>query len=155
LEENDRDNTGRAKERDGRYDCRSQELVFACSAYLRTRIRIRVLDTDYTSIRGGIIDLLKTARSVPAQSINAVMIATYWEIGCRIFESEMRGEKRTDYGERLVERLAIDLTEQFGRGFGEISLWRIRAFFQAWPEKQILSILLKESGVSASISTVV
>jgi hypothetical protein len=39
-----------------------------------------------------------------------------------IVESEMRGEKRADYGERLVERLAVDLTEQFGRGFGKINL---------------------------------
>jgi hypothetical protein len=50
------------------------------------------LDTDYTSVRGGIIDLLKTARSVSARSINAVMTATYWEIRRRIVESEM-GEK--------------------------------------------------------------
>ena len=80
------------------------------------------LDTDYASVRGGIIDLLKTARSVSARSINAIMTATYWEIGRRIVESEMRGKKRADYGERLVERLAVDLTEQFGRGFGKISL---------------------------------
>ena len=112
------------------------------------------LDTDYASVRGGIIDLLKTARSVLARSINAVMTATYWEIGRRIVESEMGGEKRADYGERLVERLAVDLTEQFGRGFGKISLWRMRAFFQAWPEKQILSTPLKESGVSASLNEI-
>jgi hypothetical protein len=109
------------------------------------------LDADYTSVRGGIIDLLETARAVSARSINAVMTATYWEIGRRIVESEMRGEKRADYGERLVERLAVDLTEQFGRGFGKISLWRMRAFFQAWPEKQILSTPLKESRASASL----
>jgi DUF1016 N-terminal domain len=50
------------------------------------------------------------------------MTATHWEIGRLIFESEMRGEKRADYGERLVERLVVDLTEQFGRGFGKINL---------------------------------
>jgi hypothetical protein len=111
-------------------------------------------DPEYSDVRSGIVDLLKTARALSARSINAVMTATYWEIGRRIVESEMRGEKRADYGERLVEQLAVDLTEQFGRGFGKISLWRMRAFFQAWPEKQILSTPLKESGVSASLNEI-
>jgi hypothetical protein len=34
----------------------------------------------------------------------------------------MRGEKQVDYGELLVEQLTVDLTEQFGRGFGRASL---------------------------------
>ncbi len=80
---------------------------------------------------------------------------TYWEIGRRIVASEMRGQKRADYRERLVEQLAVDLTEQFGRGFGKISLWRMRAFFQAWPEKQILSTSLKESGASISLNGII
>lgn len=101
-----------------------------------------------------LFDLLKTARAISARSINAVMTATYWEIGRRIVESEMRGKKRADYGERLVERLAVDLSEQFGRGFGKINLWRMWAFFRAWPEKQILSTPLKESGASASLNEI-
>jgi predicted nuclease of restriction endonuclease-like (RecB) superfamily len=46
------------------------------------------------------------------------------------------------------------LTGQFGRGFGKINLWRMRAFFQAWPEKQILSTPLKESRESASLDQI-
>jgi len=111
-------------------------------------------DTDYARVRTGIVDLLQTARSVSARSINAVMTATYWEIGRRIFESEMRGEKRADYGERLVERLAVDLTEQFGRGFGKINLWRMRAFFHEWPEERILSTLSKESETHVSLRNI-
>jgi hypothetical protein len=112
-------------------------------------------DAEYVDDRGGIVDLLKTARAVSARSINIVMTATYSEIGRRIVESEMRGEKRADYGERLVERLAVDLSEQFGSGFGKINLWRMRAFFQAWPEKEILSTPLKESQATISINEMV
>jgi hypothetical protein len=46
-------------------------------------------DADYSYVRNGIVDLLQTARVVSARSINAVMTATYWEIGRRIVESEM------------------------------------------------------------------
>ena len=73
------------------------------------------------------------------RDLNAVMTADYWKIAERRWAGR---ERRVDYGELLVERLAIDLTRQFGRilelAFGK------RAFFQAWPEKQILSPPLKE-----------
>jgi hypothetical protein len=47
-----------------------------------------------------------------------------------LIESEMRGDRRAEYGAQLVERLAMDLTKQFGRGFGSASLWRVRGFYQ-------------------------
>ena len=59
------------------------------------------------------------------------MTATYWEIGRRIVEQELKGEARANYGEQLLELLAKDLTKQFGRGFGNINLWRMRAFYRA------------------------
>ena len=71
-----------------------------------------------------------------------------------VVESEMRGEKRADYGKRLVEQLAVDLTEQFGRGFGSASLWRMRGFYQAWPDKKILATPLRESEASPSPSKI-
>lgn len=109
---------------------------------------------NYSDIRAEIVALLDAARTASARSINAVMTATYWAIGRRIAESEMRGEARADYGEQLLERLAADLTKQFGRGFGKLNLWRMRAFYRAWPVKQILSTPLKESGNSTSFSNI-
>jgi predicted nuclease of restriction endonuclease-like (RecB) superfamily len=103
---------------------------------------------NYEIIRTGIVDLLNAARSAAARNVNSIMTAVYWEIGRRIVESELRGQRRAEYGEQLIERLAADLTRQFGRGFGKINLWRMRAFYQAWPEKRILSAPLKESSNS-------
>jgi len=60
------------------------------------------------------------ARANSVRNVNAIMTATYWEIGRRIVEFEQRGEKRADYGEELIRRLADDLVPRFGRGFG----WR-------------------------------
>jgi len=45
------------------------------------------------------------------------MTATYWEIGRRIVEFEQGAEKRAEYGAKLLETLAADLTRRFGRGF--------------------------------------
>ena len=104
-----------------------------------------MIPENYDAIRTGIVDLLRTARSAAARNVNSIMTAVYWEIGRRIVKSELQGQRRAEYGEQLIERLAADLTKQFGRGFGKINLWRMRAFYQAWPEKQILSAPLKES----------
>ncbi|MBI2319452.1 MAG: hypothetical protein HYU75_21250 [Betaproteobacteria bacterium] len=39
---------------------------------------------------------------------------------------------RADYGERLVEGLAADLTKRFGRGFSRRNLFRVRAVYLAY-----------------------
>jgi len=43
-------------------------------------------------------------------------------------EEEQRGEKRAEYGEYLIKRLAKDLTKQFGKGFTERNLWWMKQF---------------------------
>ena len=108
--------------------------------------KMTTIPDNYNNIRAEIVELLKAARSIASRNVNSIMTATYWEIGRRIVEQELRGEARANYGEQLLEFLAKDLTKQFGRGFGNINLWRMRAFYRAWSEGQILSTLSKESG---------
>jgi DUF1016 N-terminal domain len=88
---------------------------------------------NYNNIRAGIVELLKTARSAAARNVNALMTATYWELGRRIVQSEQAGEKRADYGELLINRLAKDLSASFGRGFGPRNLAQMRRFYLSWP----------------------
>jgi predicted nuclease of restriction endonuclease-like (RecB) superfamily len=107
--------------------------------------KMTTIPDNYNNIRAEIVELLKAARSTAARNVNSIMTATYWEIGRRIIQQELKGEARANYGEQLLELLAKDLTKQFGRGFGNINLWRMRAFYRAWSEGQILSTLSKES----------
>ena len=93
---------------------------------------------SYGGIRAEIVELLNTARANSARNVNAIMTATYWEIGRRIVEFEQGGEKRADYGEELIRRLADDLVPRFGRGFGWRNLTQMRAFSMAWPATEIL-----------------
>ena len=106
---------------------------------------LNIMPENYDNMRTGIVELLKAARSVAARNVNSIMTATYWEIGRRIVEQELHGEARADYGEQLMELLAKDLTKVFGRGFGQINLWRMRTFYRAWSDGQILSTLSEES----------
>jgi predicted nuclease of restriction endonuclease-like (RecB) superfamily len=107
--------------------------------------KMTTIPENYNNIRGGIVELLKTARSATARNVNSIMTAVYWDIGRRIVKFEQDGEHRAEYGEQLIEQLSEDLTRQFGRGFGRANLWQMRAFYRAWPETKILQTLSGES----------
>lgn len=95
------------------------------------------LPTAYGDVHTAIVELLETARRAAARSVNALMTASYWEIGRRIVEFEQGGKDRAKYGEALIERLAADLTHRFGRGFSRQNLQQMRAFYLAWPSDLI------------------
>ncbi len=101
----------------------------------------------YGDIHTGIVDLLEAARGMAVRSINALMTASYWEIGRRIVEFEQGGEGRAKYGESLIARLAEDLTQRFGRGFSRQNLQQMRAFYLAWSAEGICQTV---SGISPS-----
>ncbi len=85
---------------------------------------------NYDSILSELSELLEQSRRLTARSVNAIMTATYWEIGRRIVEVEQKGEERADYyGKEIVDRLAQDLTDKFGRGFGRRNLFQMRSFY--------------------------
>lgn len=91
-------------------------------------------DADYQTFLVGMADFLEQARRIAARSVNALMTATYWEVGHRIVEHEQEGQRRADYGEQLLARLAHDLTARCGRGFSLRNLYLMRAFYLARPE---------------------
>jgi predicted nuclease of restriction endonuclease-like (RecB) superfamily len=78
---------------------------------------------------------LQAARRASARTVNAIMTATYWEMGRRIVEFEQAGKARADYGEQLLECLGKDLTARFGRGFGHESLRLFRALYLTYASR--------------------
>jgi predicted nuclease of restriction endonuclease-like (RecB) superfamily len=92
---------------------------------------------DYAAVHTDIIALLESARSTAARSVNALMTASYWEIGRRIVEFEQGGQERATYGDALIERLAFDLGNRFGRGFSRQNLQQMRLFYLAWTPEHI------------------
>jgi hypothetical protein len=107
----------------------------------RKKAIVQTPSAEYGGLIGGIAELLKAARRSAARTINALMTATDWEIGRRIVEFEQGGEKRAEYGEGLLARLADDLTVRFGRGFSRQNLQRFRQFYLSQPAEKICSTL--------------
>lgn len=100
---------------------------------------------DYQAASAAIAALLEAARRQAARTVNAILTATYWEVGRQIVAFEQKGQPRAGYGEALLKRLAQDLTARFGRGFGEVNLSQMRRFFLAWPPPEILQTLSEKS----------
>lgn len=103
------------------------------------------LPESYPDLLEGIASLIDESRSVAARSVNSIMTATYWEIGRRIVEVEQGGQVRAEYGELLIEQLASELKERFGRGFSRINLRNMRRFYVNWPSAQMQQTLSVES----------
>ena len=87
---------------------------------------------DYERLVAEISVLVERARHMAARSVNSILTATYWEVGRRIVEFEQGGKARAEYGERLLVRLADDLTARHGRGFSRQGLQKMRSFFLEW-----------------------
>jgi predicted nuclease of restriction endonuclease-like (RecB) superfamily len=104
------------------------------------------LDKGYPEFVSQLVGLLEQARRNSARSVNALMTATYWEIGRRIVDQEQRGQRRAQYGRALLHRLAADLSSRFGRGFSERNLLAMREFFLAWSIPQTVSAEYSEPG---------
>lgn len=95
--------------------------------------KITLPDPHYDRIQHEVIALVESSRNTAVRQINALMTATYWEIGRRIVETEQQGADRASYGEALIQRLAVDLTTRLGRGFSATNLKQMRSFHLAWP----------------------
>jgi predicted nuclease of restriction endonuclease-like (RecB) superfamily len=93
--------------------------------------------TTYTDLIAEITNLLEVARQQASRAVNSVLVVTYWRIGQRIVEQEQHGAERAGYGEKLIERLAADLTATFGRGFSQVNLQTMRLFYLAFPSVSI------------------
>ncbi len=63
----------------------------------------------YVTTLSAVLDLMAAARHAAARSVNAIMTATYWEIGRQIVQLEQKGDARAEYGKQIIARLAKDL----------------------------------------------
>ena len=77
-------------------------------------------------------EYLETARKFAKKQLDTTITVAYYEIGRMIVEHEQKGEKRAQYGARLIQELAEYLTNKYGKGFSVANLKMMRKFYQAY-----------------------
>lgn len=78
-------------------------------------------------------ELLVVSRQTLQQSVNSVMVQTYWNIGRIIVEDEQNGKDRAEYGTQQLQQIAKSLTMEFGKGFDARNLRYMRKFYLIFP----------------------
>ena len=103
--------------------------------------------SDETDFYKQIADLLASARQYAKRQLDGTIVAAYYEIGRMIVEREQQGQKRAQYGAKLIKGLSEYLTEQYGRGFSVVNLKSIRKFYQVYSPsiRQSLTALLEQN----------
>ncbi len=82
-------------------------------------------------------NILSSAQRQSYRAVNSVMIHAYWLVGWRIVEQEQHGEKRANYGEKIIANLSKALNGQMNGGMSIAQLKNCRQFYLAFPDIQI------------------
>ena len=72
-----------------------------------------VKSIKYNTFLKDLVTFLDQSRRQAAQAVNAVLTATYWEMGRRIVEFEQHGKDRAEYGKALLKHISKDLARAF------------------------------------------
>ncbi|MDA3838811.1 MAG: PDDEXK nuclease domain-containing protein [Candidatus Delongbacteria bacterium] len=86
-----------------------------------------------------IVDIISETQKKVRASVNSAMVITYWNIGRIIVEDELKGEKRAEYGKETLKQLSKQLTLEFGKGYDERNLRKMRQFFIMFPIRYAVS----------------
>ena len=78
--------------------------------------------------------IIDKAKEVAYHAVNVALIQRNWLLGHRIDVEILHGEQRADYGEAVINKLALDLTSHYGKGFDASNLYKFLQFSRLFPE---------------------
>lgn len=89
-----------------------------------------IIEKDYKDWLIGLKSRIRTSQLKAALSVNSELISLYWDIGEQITEIQ----KDSQYGDRIIKQLAIDIKAEFPglSGFSLSNLKYCKQFYQFW-----------------------
>ena len=87
--------------------------------------------------------MIEETRSVVAATVNTGLTMLYWQIGKRINEEILKGE-RAKYGEEIIATLSQELIKEYGQGFNYSALTRMIRFAEVFSDSQIVATLSQQ-----------
>ena len=88
-------------------------------------------------------EIIDSAQKAAYRAVNSTLVIRNWLLGKRIFEEDLKGKKRAEYGNKLISLLADELTKKYGKGFTYRSLYNYIRFYKSFP--QIVQSLTAQS----------
>lgn len=97
------------------------------------------VESDNSTLVKDVKFIIQQAREQAYSAVNSAMVQAYWLIGRRIVIDEQAGQKRAEYGKQIIHTLAKELTTEFGKGFDEREIRKIRQFYLTFPIRDAVS----------------
>jgi len=100
------------------------------------------LSKQYADFLREVKQKILSSRVHASRAVNKELIGLYWDIGKVIVERQ----KQYGWGQKVVEKLANDLVDDFNglEGFSSNNLWRMRNFYLAYKNMPKLAQLVQE-----------
>ena len=98
---------------------------------------------ENTLIVHDIKQLILQSRQKVASTINAEITLLYWLVGKRI-NQEILKYNRAEYGKQIISNLSQQLTQEYGKGWGEKQLLHCVRFAEIYKDEQIVYALRRE-----------
>ena len=87
--------------------------------------------------------IIEQARKQAYRAVNKALTIRNWSLGQRIAREHLGEDGRAEYGKHIIESLAEMLTDKYGKGFDQSSLYKYVRFYTLFPE--ILDALSPQS----------
>ena len=87
--------------------------------------------------------LIESGRQQIAVAVNSAMTLVYWQVGKRI-NDEVLNDHRAAYGKQVIVNLSKQLSEEYGKGWGEKQLRHCLQFAQVFPNEKIVYTLCRQ-----------
>ena len=85
-------------------------------------------DQFYGALRSYVVEAQKKIYA----AVNTAMVTAYWKIG-RDIQAACGDNDRAPYGKQIIKNAAARLTAEFGKGFDETNLRKMRQFYRTFP----------------------
>lgn len=72
--------------------------------------------------------IIESSQKAAYQAVNSALVQRNWLIGYRIAEEELQGDNRAEYGASIIEKLAKELTAEYGKGYTKTNLYHFIRF---------------------------
>lgn len=92
---------------------------------------------------GELRQIIDQTKESVASTVNASLTLLYWQVGFRI-KTELLKNERAEYGQKIVATVSRQLTTDYGKGFVEKSLRRMIQFAEVFPEKEVVTSLIRQ-----------
>lgn len=98
-----------------------------------------ILKDAYDVMLENIGTILEKGRKTAYASVNNIMLTSYWEVGREIVEFEQKGKEKAEYGSQLLDRIARDLKNRYGKGYSRSNVIYMRLLYLTYPKSETLS----------------